>query len=274
MSRPSLRNLVCLVAVSLVFALLLSVLSPMARPAAAQGEPTITQSCGDVVGGPRVLSVYTVKDGELTHQRGTDCVAGRRIFARFAKLIPQHRRSHVSRFELLSARVQGAEVFQNRNLVSWTLAVGLRLQPHLDYILIHEFAHLLTLHRSQVPPVTARNADRVERNCQTYFSGEGCTRPWSVLNRFVDQFWPQPHVEIVKNSERHGLARRFPNRYVNPYAATNPGEDIAESFATFVTTPRPTGSQVADRKLNFFWDLAPMVTLRTNIRCRANLDSC
>ena len=158
--------------------------------------------------------------------------------------------------------------------MSWTLAVGLRLQPHLDYVLIHEFAHLMTLHRSQVPPVTNRNAVRVQQNCETYFSGEGCSRPGSILNRFVQQFWPTAHVEIADTGFRHGLAQRFPNSFVTTYAATNPGEDIAESFAIFVTEPRSTGSTIAQQKLDFFWDLEAMVGLRRNIRCRANLDSC
>jgi len=42
------------------------------------------------------------------------------------------------------------------------------------------------------------------------------------------------------------------DEFVSDYAATNPGEDIAESFATFVLKPAPSGDTLADQKVAFF----------------------
>jgi len=237
-------------------------------PVAAQPSA----SCNDSADGPRILAAYTVKGSQLTHRKGTDCLAARRIWQRFAQLIPEARRPMVTRFELLAQRERGAEVFQNRNLMSWTLGVSLGLQPDLDYILIHEFAHLLTLRAEQVPPVTPRNYFTVERSCPTYFTGEGCSRGGSLINRFVQRYWPEQHQRISTRDSLSGrfptLYSRFPGRFVNSYAATNPGEDIAEAFATFVTRERPAPNNVGQRKVNFFWNRPAMVQIRREIRAR------
>ena len=56
-------------------------------------------------------------------------------------------------------------------------------------------------------------------------------------------------------------------RFVTNYAATNPGEDIAEVFATFVTmSTRPEGNTIAERKILLMYDEPELVQLRTYIR--------
>ena len=56
--------------------------------------------------------------------------------------------------------------------------------------------------------------------------------------------------------------------FVTDYAASNPAEDLAEVFATFVTEPRPTGSTTADRKVELLWADPELVELREQIRAR------
>lgn len=227
--------------------------------------------CKDKPNGPRILAAYTVKDDVLTHRKGTDCIPARQLWERFAELIPAEQRTMVTRFELLTRRVQGAEVFQNANLKTWTLAVSQGLEPHLDYILIHEFGHLLTLKPSQVPPVNDANLARAARSCPTYFTGEGCSKPISLINQYVNWYWPDGHVRV--SSREQGsfgipkLYQWFPGRFVTDYAATNPGEDIAETFAVFVTQHRrPAPTTIATRKVNFFWNRPAMRKLRNEIR--------
>lgn len=52
------------------------------------------------------------------------------------------------------------------------------------------------------------------------------------------------------------------------YAATNPGEDIAESWTAFILQPKPTGSTIADQKTLFFYDYPELVRLRGQITSR------
>ena len=52
------------------------------------------------------------------------------------------------------------------------------------------------------------------------------------------------------------------------YAATNPGEDIAESWTHFVINDKPSGDSIADQKVRFFYDYPELVELRDKIRAR------
>ncbi|MHB0915370.1 MAG: recombinase family protein, partial [Thermoleophilia bacterium] len=47
---------------------------------------------------------------------------------------------------------------------------------------------------------------------------------------------------------------RYSDRFVNDYAATNPGEDIAESCTQFILKDRPRGSSIKDQKVEFFYE--------------------
>jgi hypothetical protein len=53
---------------------------------------------------------------------------------------------------------------------------------------------------------------------------------------------------------------------VTAYAATNPGEDIAETFVFFVYRLRPTGTTVADEKIALLWEFPELVELRSWLR--------
>ena len=50
------------------------------------------------------------------------------------------------------------------------------------------------------------------------------------------------------------------------YAATDPSEDIAESFTYFVLWPRQGGGSVWEQKLDFFYGYPELVELRAGIR--------
>jgi hypothetical protein len=55
--------------------------------------------------------------------------------------------------------------------------------------------------------------------------------------------------------------------FVTEYAATNPGEDIAEVFAVFVTrADKPTGLSIKDKKVQMLYEYPDLVHLRTQIR--------
>ncbi len=194
------------------------------------------------------------------------------VWNRFVELIPADQRQMISGFELLDEDYQGAHVYPDDNdPTRWILGVGLGLGDDLDYVLIHEFGHLLTLQAEEVPPSSDTGS------CPTYHTGEGCALRGSTMAEFVNRFWPQEMrdaVEELYESEDEDAFEAFyqerKDQFVTDYAATNPAEDLAETFAHFVTEDRPTGDSIADQKVKLLWADPDLVELRTQIRSALN----
>jgi hypothetical protein len=55
------------------------------------------------------------------------------------------------------------------------------------------------------------------------------------------------------------------DQFVDDYATTHPTEDIAESFAYFVFTPKPNGDSIKEQKIAFFYEYPELVQLRADI---------
>jgi len=155
------------------------------------------------------------------------------------------------------------------------------------HTLVHEFAHIVTLEKNQVPPDTSRPSppneeedaepSPVELSCQTFYTGEGCANPDSYFNQFYQQFWSDIYGEFMEGSnaaesqEEYDqftaeFYEQYQDRFVSEYAATNPGEDIADSFAYFVLKEKPDGDTIAEQKILFFYQFEPLVNMRTHIR--------
>jgi len=208
------------------------------------------------------IDISSASDDEVATQ-------AKEIWDRFAELVPAEQRRMVSSFELNPEEAGGAYVYQSpSDPAKWVLGVSLGLGTDLDYVLIHEFGHLLTLSAEQVPPSVDGEAD-----CDTYFTGEGCALSNSTINQFVAEFWPQAQrdeIQRLQDAEDHDGLEAFyaahENDFVTDYATTNPGEDIAETFAEFVLKDRPTGDTIADQKVQLLWDDPAMVELRSEIR--------
>ena len=56
---------------------------------------------------------------------------------------------------------------------------------------------------------------------------------------FVNNFWKED-FKASQDQEEDDFYSGNENNFVTDYAATNPGEDIAESFAFFVLQSKPT----------------------------------
>ena len=90
--------------------------------------------------------------------------------------------------------------------------------------------------------------------------------PGSYLDDFINTFWQDTeYLEKVRNEEIYAYDDT-PNSFITEYAATNPGEDIAESFTYFVLRAKPTGNTIADKKLRFFYEYKQLDSLRKQIR--------
>ncbi len=126
----------------------------------------------------------------------------------------------------------------------------------LAWLVAHELAHIVSLNDSQTTTVEAPV-------CETRSVGSGCLRPAAMLNRYISGSWDAAQLQAVKKAESlssiedrvkagEDLYAARPRSFVSRYAATNPVEDFAESFAMWCTvkpTDRarralPTGSPI------------------------------
>lgn len=222
-------------------------------------------------GEEEVLGTFAVDGDSIDVSNASPEVAGQatEIWERFVQLIPADQREMLTSFELNPAEASGAYVYPNDDPTTWSMGVSIGLGGDLDYVLIHEFAHLLTLQAKEVPPGADTNPDA----CPTYFTGEGCALSGTTMATFVERFWPASQLDEIARlqdaEDYEGLEAFYENNrddFVTDYATNNPAEDLAETFTVFVLNDRPTGNTIADQKVNLLWDDPSMVALREQIR--------
>ena len=70
-----------------------------------------------------------------------------------------------------------------------------------------------------------------------------------MLNQFYQTFWKDYVLEEFPT--KYSFYVRNQDAFVSDYAATNPAEDIAETFRVFVMEEKPTGNKIRDKKVRF-----------------------
>jgi hypothetical protein len=210
------------------------------------------------------LGVYAIKGNDVVTTGASPATAKAVTAAwkHFATLIPQDRRMMITTFTLIDKRETEydgqVEETDNTNH-TWELRLKAGEDAD-DFVVVHEFGHLLTLSPQQLDDAVSK------RNCNVYRFWEGCPRPNSFSGRFINRFWTPDMVRQAEaNSKR--FEKRNPGAFVRDYSATNPGEDLADTFAEFVTNAeQPKGNRIVDQKINMFWADPDMMFLRTQIR--------
>lgn len=247
---------------------------------------------GDQLSAP-MLSV--VPDSLLPYQRDFD--KQQVTWRLFAAMIPPDQRSMLRQFRIITdgpGGVLSAVEQTGDDPRSWVLEADIADmsdRKNLAFTLLHEFGHLLTLGPAQVPPDpqvfsnpnSTRTRDRAAAACGTYFPGEGCSLRTSYVNSFFERFWKDLYdqwnrIDQLQDDDSHeeqlqAFYRQHRADFVDSYAATSPVEDIAESWAFFVLSPRPSGTSILDQKLQFFSGYPELVALRERILsglCAAN----
>ncbi|TAJ13851.1 hypothetical protein DMA11_07530 [Marinilabiliaceae bacterium JC017] len=189
------------------------------------------------------------------------------------KIVPQDYRKYIGEFMIMnSEEVAGyvSDVKEDLSLWQFGLAINLAYangEPENNkdfvYTIIHEFGHILSLNISQV------DASVKESDCTHYFTGEGCARSDSYFYQFYKEFWEPIWHEFIKvesDDDRSAFYEKFSDQFVTDYAATNPGEDFAETFANFVLSDKPKNSSIANKKILFMHQQENLVQLRKHIR--------
>lgn len=254
--------------------------------------------------GDNAIITYDVRGNEIVNPQKmsvssdlevyqNDADTHRSIWTYFANLVPQDQRTFVSKYSIFTDgqdNVMAAVAQDESDPEKWVLAVDIvdaANQQELTYSLIHEFGHLLTLNNEQVNInedlfYQQDNEDLYNdaaASCPAYFVAEGCTRSSSYINSFYERFWTEFAEELSERESiqdegdyqdaAYAFYQRYSDQFVTEYAATNPGEDIAESWTAFILQPKPTGSSIADQKTLFFYDYPELVRLRGQITSRA-----
>ncbi|MCB1029446.1 MAG: hypothetical protein KDB24_16965 [Microthrixaceae bacterium] len=192
-------------------------------------------------------------------------------FERFNELFPADIHPEITRYVAIRTPPEGGlDGILDRNKLhpeQFVLALdisGADSPEELDRTMIHEFAHLVSLRPSQIPV----EPETVE-GCEIFaIEGAGCPAEGSYLYAFETEFWPTYTLAERDAEEADANLERFDEAtYVTDYAATNPVEDFAESFADWVVKQdRPQGDEVVDEKVSFFEDYPELIELRDNVR--------
>lgn len=153
-------------------------------------------------------------------------------------------------------------------------------------ILVHEHGHILTLDDMQVTgigpwydeTINRKDFDAKSRLCgDQFFTGAECARADSYINEFGKRFWHgqlfedwvTAFLQASETEENSPILNEFylkyPDQFVRAYAATNPDEDIAESWTEFIVRLKPAGNSIAEQKVLFFYEYPELVQTRTEI---------
>ena len=211
------------------------------------------------------------------------------VWEYFTSMIPAEERTFLTEFSITTDGADNtlAAVTQTQSDPNdWALEVDIldiNDTYSLTFTLIHEFGHLLTLNAEQVPPNMdvfndPEDEDILENaieSCPQYFPGEGCSTADSYINAWYERFWADIYDEwdetndIEDDDEYYetldDFYYKYEDQFLTDYAATNPEEDIAESWAFFVLSPKPNGDTIAEEKILFFYEYPELVQLRESI---------
>jgi len=189
-------------------------------------------------------------------------------------LVPYEDRAFFKEYEVIHGgnSLAGYVAPIQNDLNKWKLGLAIDIvsepveeDEEFIYTSIHEYGHVLTLNGEQIDQTSS------EGSCNSYFPGEGCSLSNSYINAFYKKFWADIYDEFLDINpddydELDNFYLKYSDRFVSSYAATNPGEDIAETFAVFVTGENPTGNSIADQKVKFMYDYPDLIRLRNHMK--------
>ncbi|WP_408040339.1 zinc-binding metallopeptidase [Tenacibaculum amylolyticum] len=240
-----------------------------------EGEITLYKVNGLTI---QKIQDYNVTGKDLEYQK--DVAKHNQIWDLVTKIVPEDQLKKVGEFVIYNGTPTGSAGFVvqiKRDLSSWKMGIainyayegGFNARGQLAYTIIHEFGHVLTLNDTQL---TAG-----QNNCSTYDPGEGCAKESSYINELYQNHWKDiwPEYQTASNAGEDALRtfyEKYRDRFVTAYAATNPPEDIAEVFATFITRrDKPQGNTVAENKILLMYNRSELVSFRNHIRKNLSL---
>jgi hypothetical protein len=167
-----------------------------------------------------------------------------------------------------------ASVWQSQTAGKWHVNVNAAYQndkKDLIHTMVHEYGHIVSLNNTQID-------GNVTGACPNLNLDEGCAKQSSYINSLHLRFWQRYGNNVPSDggkdqNEVQDFYQQHKEDFVSEYAATNYGEDWAETWAAFITQPKPSGTQEKDKKVSSFYDFPSLVSLRDRVRVQvaANL---
>jgi hypothetical protein len=231
-----------------------------------------------------VVAVYTTVHGTMQLDASVSVAASDRrqydiVAAYVWNALPPGVKSCVSRLELFIStsdsradKVLDGAATQNGDGVTWTLALDAEEgeaaitsgDPEhcatFDKTIAHEVGHVISFNTA--PPTGMEKYG-------FFFDEESYWAKGVYLSEFYNIFW-RGHYPHGNSREAWGDAsfryKDEPTAYVTEYAASDPSEDFAESFAYFVLGPSPYGGTLKEGKMRFFSFFPNLLKDRTLMR--------
>jgi hypothetical protein len=273
--------------------------------AAVSAEPTVTPSTAETsttsvaqltladTESETRGTVYTVTpDQELTPEPDQ---TAKQLWQLFSKVATREFiASYIQSFEVFSDANNDtmASVWLSTTPTKWHMNVNTAFmndRKDLIHTMVHELGHVATLNVKEVDPGVA--------SCPHYLLDEGCAKEGSLVNAFYQRYWakygalampsrvhaqeseedevPAEDEEMMETTSEplddaaptaEGGAPYNPSEFVSEYAATNPVEDLAETYAFFILRSKPTGSEIKDQKIQMLYTYPELVSVRNRIR--------
>lgn len=197
--------------------------------------------------GAQLQRLYAVKDRQIVPLDGAGPVRGcdAQLWSLVSRTTPDHVIAVVSEFMVFDADPHApadadvvlgeVEPRLGHDPSSWRLAIAPNGSSDIDLAIdvAHEVGHLASLNNSQVRPADP---------CRTEETDVGCLTDGSFLVGFTDTTWTDAEwkewnaaVDHADDTTVHraldAFAAAHAADFVTPYAATDPTEDFAETFA-------------------------------------------
>ncbi len=239
-----------------------------------------------------IVEEYRIDGDQLVANGDTPIPAGtQKAWDRFAGLFPAAGRPEIVLFVGIDqdesngtdGALQVSALDDDKRYLALDVSGAVEFKE-LTRTMIHEYSHLLQFRPSALTPGTE------DEFCDVYDGGEACPKPGSYLRLWSEAFYPEVTDGDDYPEEEADVEDRYSadEHVTDDYAATNPAEDMAETFAEWVLLNAPTGpkfvnedphydapvtgDRVVDEKLRFFDQFPELVALRTNIRDQLKLD--
>ncbi len=238
-----------------------------------------------------VQALYLAEEGELLEAAfvrdgsavGADRALHDELWSEWSAMIPPYWSRRVTRFEVASdgpggiaAAVQRLDRAGDRWLLSVDPVDAVERRDEYVHTLVHELAHIVTLGAGQVEVDATPAATLVEQaaRCDGPPVTEGCAAAGSVLAAFSERYWDlavvggPDGVATIGDREDATIERYLaaPDSYVSAYAASSPGEDLAETFTAMALDTRQPPGSVAAAKVEFVRADAELFALADRIR--------
>lgn len=225
--------------------------------------------------------VIPAKDGNLFLENSLNREANLKLWLQIKKIFPENYLSRISKFKTYTdgkSKTLAYVCADVDNTSKWKIALDLEdclneygdLKGGINKILIHEFMHIISLNHCQM-------IDN-PKNTNTLVIEEGTLAEDSYLNLFYNKFW-QNHISYlntVENSDTDyntisnitlDYYLQHKDEFITDYAATNPVEDISETFLYFVLTDSvPLDNSIKSEKIRFLYTFDELVKIREYIR--------